>query len=348
MHTRPASPESPCLAVVIPCYKVTRHIGGVLRDMGPEVELIVCVDDACPDGSGKTAQEALPGDPRLHVVTHEENQGVGGAVLTGYKEAVKLGATCMVKIDGDGQMDPALISRIAAPVLMGQADYVKGNRFFNLEDVRAMPMVRLIGNAGLSFLSKVSSGYWNLFDPTNGFTAIHANVAAMLPMDRISKRYFFESDMLFRLNTLRAVVVDVPMAARYEDEESGLNVKRALVSFPFLHGRNFLKRIFYNYFLRNFSFASLNLVLGFLLFCFGVVFGGAHWIHSTVSGTTARSGTVMIAAVAIILGFQLLLNFFNADMADLPREPVHKKVAGLVSHCIPSDNPPSPSSGDNA
>ena len=140
-----------------------------------------------------------------------------------------------------------------------------------------MPFVRVFGNAGLSFLTKLSTGYWNLFDPTNGYTAIDARVAATLPMDQIAKRYFFESDLLFRLGVMRAKVVDLPMESHYGDEESNLSVTNCLCTFPWYHVRNFVKRILYNYFLRNFSVASLNLVLGLTLCGFGAAFGALSW-----------------------------------------------------------------------
>lgn len=244
------------IAVVIPCFKVAAHIEDLLASIGGEVQAIFVVDDCCPENSGRLV-EARCTDRRVRVIYHSENQGVGGAVLSGYRAAIAAGADVIIKLDGDGQMAPALVPAFVAPIIRGEADYAKGNRFFEIETVRQMPTVRLLGNTGLSFLTKLSSGYWNLFDPTNGYTAISARVAARLPMGKISKRYFFESDMLFRLNTMRAVVVDIPMFATYGEEHSNLKVSRELPRFFFSNLRNFGKRIFYNYFLRNFSFASL-------------------------------------------------------------------------------------------
>ena len=209
----------------------------------------------------------------MEIVRHDRNRGVGGAVITGYAKALTFGADVVVKIDGDGQMDPALIPKLVAPILNGEADYAKGNRFFNLESVQQMPAIRLFGNGVLSFLSKLSSGYWSIFDPTNGFTAIHARLINLLPMHRIHNRYFFESDMLFRLNLLRAVVVDVPMDAFYGEEESNLKITRVIFPFAWGHLRNLFKRTIYSYFLRDFSLASLELVLGGGLFMFGGLFG---------------------------------------------------------------------------
>ena len=185
------SESSPCrLAVVVPCYRVGGQVADVLAAVGPEVWRIYCVDDACPERSGHVAEQLAAGDPRIRCLVHPRNMGVGAAVVTGYRQAIDDGAEVIVKLDGDGQMDPARIPELVEPILRGEADYVKGNRFFDLEGLRSMPVLRLLGNAGLSFLAKLSTGYWTLFDPTNGYTAIHASVARRLPLNKLSPRYF--------------------------------------------------------------------------------------------------------------------------------------------------------------
>lgn len=315
------------IAVVIPCYRVTRHVLDVIRQIGPEVSAIYVVDDACPDGSGPLVEREA-GDSRVRVVRLAENQGVGGAVLAGYRAALAEGMTVIVKIDGDGQMDPSLIPDFVAPIVDGRADYAKGNRFYDPAGLSAMPSERLLGNAALSLINKLSSGYWNLFDPTNGYTAIHASVAARLDFDKISRRYFFESDMLFRLNLLRAVVVDIPMAARYADEVSGLRIGRIIPEFLAGHGRNFGKRIFYNYYLRDMSIASIELPLGLLLLAFGVIYGVFAWGESIHSGIPATAGTVMLSALPVILGVQLGLAFLNYDIFSVPRRPIQRRSSG--------------------
>lgn len=317
----------PCrLAVVIPCYRVTRHIAEVLKAIGPEVWRIYCIDDACPEKSCRVIDKAALGDSRIRCLVHPRNTGVGGAVVTGYRQAIADGADVIVKLDGDGQMDPARIPELIGPILRGEADYAKGNRFFDLEGLRAMPLLRLVGNAGLSFLAKLSTGYWTLFDPTNGYTAIHASVARHLPLDKLSRRYFFESDILFRLNALRAVVAEVPMEACYGDETSSLSVMKTLVQFPFYHARNLGKRILYNYFLRGFSMASLNLLIGLTLLILGFIFGVFQWISAVEAQVFASSGTVMLAALPIILGCQLLLSFISFDMANIPQVAIHPRL----------------------
>ncbi len=320
-----AMPDGTGIAVVVPCYRVTRHVLPLLAAIGPEVERIYCVDDACPEGSGDHI-EAGTEDPRVVVLRHAQNQGVGGATLTGYRQAIADGARVIVKIDGDGQMDPALLPAFVAPILAGEADYTKGNRFWDLGQVRAMPLVRRVGNLGLSFMAKASTGYWDIFDPTNGYTAVHAGLAARLPLDRISRRYFFESDLLFHLNLHRASVVDVPMTARYGDETSHLNAGRALFEFPVRHARNALRRIFYNYFFRDMSVGSIELLAALALLGFGGVFGGLHWWESARAGVATPVGTIMVATVAVISGLQFLLAFISYDVSSVPRRPVHRAL----------------------
>lgn len=314
------------ISVVVPCYRVTRHITGVIAAIGPEVDVIYCVDDACPDGSGDFIGREIA-DPRIRVLRHAQNQGVGGAMVTGYRQAIVDGAEVIVKIDGDGQMDPALLRSFVAPILRGEADYTKGNRFWNPSQLSAMPLVRRLGNLGLSFMAKASAGYWDIFDPTNGYTAIHSAVAARLPLESLSRRYFFETDLLFRLNTIRAVVVDVPMDARYGGETSHLKLSTVLWEFAAKHLRNTFKRIVYNYFLRDLSIASLELLAAVVLLGFGAAFGAWHWWHYSQLGVGAPVGTIMVATVALVSGLQFLLAFLGYDIANVPHRPLHPLLA---------------------
>jgi len=320
-----AGSAAPAVAVVIPCYKVVSTIDGVLARIGPGVARIYCVDDACPEGSGDHIAANCT-DSRVTVLRNERNLGVGGAVLRGFVQALADRADVMVKVDGDGQMDPALIPKFVGPILAGRADYTKGNRFFDLAYLRPMPGIRLFGNAVLSFLTKLSTGYWNMVDPANGYLAIHRKVAEILPLEKISERYFFESDMLFRLNTLGAVVEEVPMESVYGDETSNLRVREVWAEFLFKNVANFFKRMGYNYFLRGFSIASVELVLGFLLAAFGVVFGAVKWVGSFASGVPVTAGTAMLAGLPLILGVQLLLSFLAYDTRAVPTVPLHQRL----------------------
>jgi glycosyltransferase involved in cell wall biosynthesis len=308
------------IAVIIPCFRVKKHILGVLESIGPTVHLIYVIDDQCPEKTGDFVLEHCK-DPRVSVRFNAINLGVGGAVMAGYKAALADDAHIAIKIDGDGQMDPRLIDRFIKPIIAGRADYTKGNRFFNLNNVRRMPGLRLFGNAALSFLNKLSSGYWDIFDPTNGYTAIHTDLLNELPFEKISNRYFFESDLLFRLNLLKAVVEDVPMDAKYGDEVSNLKISRVAGEFFVKHVRNFCKRVFYNYYLRDLSLASLELPLGLILFAFGTSFGLLQWWHSAVNDIATPAGTVMLSALPTLMGLQLILAFLAYDIGSVPRTP---------------------------
>jgi dolichol-phosphate mannosyltransferase len=318
----------PRVAVVIPCFRCRHQIERVLQALGPEVWRVFLVDDACPERTGDWVQAQVR-DPRIEVIRHEVNQGVGAAMVSGYRAAGAAGADIIVKVDGDGQMDPTLIPRFVAPIAQGRADYTKGNRFFTLSSLKSMPRVRLMGNAALSFLAKLSTGYWSLFDVTNGYTAIHARLLPFLEMDKVSRRYFFETDMLFRLGTLRAAVVDVPMEAVYADEQSNLRIWRVLPEFAWKNLVNLGKRIAYNYFLRDLSVASLELILGLGLLSFGVVFGLTTWAAAIHSGVPTPLGTIMLAALPTLVGLQMLLAFVGHDVASQPTRALHPLLPPL-------------------
>ena len=318
--------KTPKIAVVIPCYKVSQNLKSVLNDIGSEVTFIYCVDDNCPEESWKVAESIAYKDSRIRVIRRKHNGGVGAAVISGYKAALEDNVEIIVKIDGDGQMAPQLIPKFIKPIHEGRADFIKGNRFYDLKSVSGMPLVRIIGNSILSFINKLSSGYWNLFDPNNGFIAIHANVLRLVPMEKLNKRFFFEADMLFRLSTIRAVVKDIPMDSVYGDEKSNLSTLNIFLTFPYLYFNRIGKRIFYNYFLRNFNIASLYLIFGLFLFFFGFWFGIDSWIELSNTNEIASAGTVMLAAMPIIIGNTYLVGFLAYDMQDIPTEPMHKNL----------------------
>lgn len=310
------------ICVVIPCFRVTGHVLGVIARIPDEVERIYVVDDACPEASGRMVAATCT-DPRVTVLFNERNLGVGGAVLRGYRQALDDGMDVAVKVDGDGQMDPRLLPNFVRPIAEGRADYTKGNRFFSPGMARDMPLVRLIGNAVLSFANKAVSGYWSIMDPTNGYTAVHLRVLRELPLHRIEQRYFFESDMLFQFGLLRAVVKDVPMQSRYEDERSSLSVRKTVLEFPAKYLIRFLRRFFYNYVLRDFNGGSLQTLCGMALVAGGGVFGAASWTSGALHGTAATSGTVMLSALPIIIGFQFLIAALQWDMQNQPDQPLH-------------------------
>ncbi len=317
--------STPIVAVVIPCYREIDHVLPVIDAIGSEVSHIIVVDDACPLKTGEYVRKNSP-DKRLVVIEHDVNTGVGGATMTGYSHAIDLGADIIVKLDGDGQMPPALIPNLIAPIAEGKADYTKGNRFHQLDALRQMPTIRIVGNLVLSFFSKLSSGYWNIFDTNNGFTAIHTKVARLLDFNSISKGFFFESDMLFRLNLLGAVVRDIPMAAIYGNENSHLRIRSIIYEFSVKHCANTVRRIFFTYFVKNFYVASLELVVGKILFLFGVIYGAFRWWQSVNTGIPATAGMVLMAALPIIVGSQLLIAFINFDTQNVPKKPLNRQL----------------------
>lgn len=320
--------DSSRIAVVVPCYRVAAQVLAVLAAIPSVVSKIYCVDDACPQASGDHIT-AHCRDPRVVVVRHTRNGGVGAATLSGYRAALADDMQIVVKLDGDGQMNPALIPRFVRLLLAGEADYCKGNRFHRPASVGAMPPIRLFGNAVLSLLTKLSSGYWQIFDPNNGYTAIHSAALRRLPLDDIDPGYFFESDMLCRLNIARAVVRDIPMEAVYGDEPSSLRIHRVITHFAMKHLRNFAKRILYSYYLRDFNLASIEAPLGLAALLFGVAFGGLHWLRAFHGAPYASAGTVMVAALPIIVGVQMLLSAINYDVQNVPTTPLQKLFGDL-------------------
>lgn len=307
---------------MIPCYKVKDTILNVINNIGCEVDRIYVIDDKCPEKTGEYVKDNCT-DSRVTIIYHERNKGVGGAVKTGYTKAIDESFNIVVKIDGDGQMNPSLVPNFVRPIINGTADYTKGNRFFDLQFLNTMPAIRIFGNSILSFINKLTSGYWNIMDPTNGYTAIHSKVLSHLPLEKIDDRYFFESDMLFRLGTVRAVVFDVPLNSLYGEEKSNLNVFKISIQFPIKYIKRTFKRIFYSYFLRDFNIGSVELIFGLALFSGGCIYGAINWYHSFISNVTATSGVIMLAALPVILGFQLILSALNYDINNIPDKPIH-------------------------
>lgn len=312
------------IGAVVPCYRVRAHIIDVIERLIGQVDAIYVVDDCCPENSGELVRSHFS-STKIRVIRHDVNQGVGGAVMAGYRAAQADGIDVVVKLDGDGQMAPEKIPVLIAPILAGAADYTKGNRFFQIEYLRKMPPARIFGNSSLSFVNKISSGYWNIMDPTNGFTAIHAGALRALDLDKVAKRYFFECDMLFRLNLVRAVVRDVPMPAIYGDEESNLRIGKVLLDFPQRYLLNFFKRFFYSYILRDMNIGTIEALVGSGLLVGGILWGITNWITHAIDGTVTPVGTIMLAMLPIILGSQLLLAAIGYDIYNVPNEPLQKQ-----------------------
>jgi len=312
------------IAAVVPAYNVADELPEVLRSMPDMVRTIIVVDDASTDGTAALAQHRATVDDRVIVIRHPENLGVGGAMVTGFRTAIDAGADIIVKIDGDGQMPLWLVPELAAPLAEGTADYTKGNRFRDFQALRQMPLVRRAGNVMLSFLAKAATGYWQCFDPTNGFVAVRADVLSQLPLKKIDRTYFFETSMLAQLYLIGAVVKEVPMPARYAGERSSLRIGRVLMQFPAKLLGALTRRIALKNFIYDFNLESIHLAAGVPLFLAGILFGAWKWFWYAEHELAAPTGTVVLPALAIMLGVQFLVSAAMLDLQAVPRDPVNR------------------------
>jgi len=314
------------IAVVIPAYRTENEIQAVLAGIPDFIRHIIVVDDASPDSVAELVSTSAKQDERILLLRHEKNQGVGGAMVTGFKKALELGTEIVIKLDSDGQMDPHYMPGLIAPLITGEADYAKGNRFRDFESLRQMPFIRRVGNLGLSFLTKAATGYWNVFDPTNGYFAIRADVLEQLPLEKLDKGYYFETSMLSRLYLLDAHVQDVTIPARYRGEVSNLSIRRVMFEFPYKLTRTIIKRIIVKYFIFDFSMMSIYLLTGIPLLLFGLIFGIAKWIQYAQLGLSAPTGTVILPTLSVILAIQILLSAIEIDLHAAPRKAISKAL----------------------
>jgi dolichol-phosphate mannosyltransferase len=305
------------IAVAIPAYNVAAPIAGVIAAMPDCVDRIYVIDDASPDDIAACVEKLA--NPRVGLIHHRKNQGVGGATATGMLRALSAGYDSIVKCDGDGQMDPADIPQLLQPLLQGTAEHAKGSRFHHFRALNKMPKWRFVGNIGLTFLTKMASGYWNVLDPVNGFLATRAETLRIVQLSRISPRYFFETDLLIRLNIMESRVADVPLPARCGDETSALSVPRALFAFPPKLLTGLVRRVFWRYLFYDVSPIAIFASLGVLFLGFGVLFGSYQWIRHAMAGIATPVGTVILAALPCILGVDLLLQAIVLDIQNTPR-----------------------------
>jgi dolichol-phosphate mannosyltransferase len=310
------------IVVVIPCYNVAKQIESVLNTMPAFVSQIVTVNDASKDNSAEKIRELAAKDPRIILVEHEKNKGVGGAMITGFNKALSLNPHLIVKMDGDGQMNPDFLPDLLVPLILGKADYTKGNRFRDFQALRQMPPLRRIGNIGLSFMVKASTGYWKCFDPTNGFLAVRADVLKLVPLDKVHQSYFFEISLLSQMYLVGAVIKDMPMPARYGDEKSNLSIKKVLIEFPGKLFICFCRRIILKKFIYDFSIESIYLILGIPMILIGALYGGYYWYINSLANVPSPTGTVVLPALLIMLGFQIILAAIGIDLQSTPQEPV--------------------------
>ena len=301
------------IAVAIPCYKVEQHLRQVVAELPAFIDTILLVDDCSPDGTRQLVDSLAASDPRIVALHHEINRGVGGAMKTAFRKAMETDVDVVVKLDGDGQMDATFIAPLVDALQEG--DFAKGNRLFDRRQLRRMPSIRRIGNMGVGFMVKAASGYWNVSDPVNGFFAIRTSTLRKMDFDRIADRYFFESSMLIEMHYTGARIQEVSMPAIYADEQSNLSVGRTLYSFPPRLVAAWLRRLRLSYFVYDFNICSLYLMVGLPSFLFGLIFGVVNWIHYASMSCPSPTGTIMVAVLTFILGFQMLLAAAQYDIS---------------------------------
>ena len=315
------------IAAVVPAFKEEKMIARVIDTMPQYIDHIVIVDDCSPDGTSDVV--LAHSDPRVTLIRHEVNQGVGGAIITAHRAALDLGADVNVVMAGDAQMDPDYLPMLLDKVTDDGYGFAKANRFYSPESFSGMPSYRVFGNIVLSFFTKFASGYWNLFDPQNGYTAVRTEVLRRVPLDRVAKRYSFENDLLIHLNILQIPATDVPIPAVYGDEVSSIRLSKVI---PELLNRltvGFWTRIWYRYVLWSFSPIALLLFLGLVLLVFGLIVS-VWMVFQIAASVIATAATVMLAALPLMIGTQFLVSALQLDIQATPSTPTYTSFRGRV------------------
>ena len=313
------------VSVIIPAYQAENTIRDVILKIPDWIEHIIVVNDCSPDHTQDILNSIS--DNRIILLRHSFNRGVGGAMKTGYKKALEIGSAIIVKMDSDGQMDPNYLLSLISPLINKKADYTKGNRFLYSTELKQMPRIRRFGNASLSFFVKLASGYWNIFDPTNGYTAITREALTVINLDNLSEKFFFESSLLLELCLHRIVVNDVSIPALYNNAKSSLSETKSFFEFPPKLLKGLFRRIFFLYFLLDFNAISFLLLFGTINCVFGTIWGTVYWIKSSISNLPASTGTIMIAVLPLILGMQFLLQALVLDTQNIPKNILEDRIS---------------------
>ena len=308
------------IVVVIPYYNAAAHIANVVAKLPDFISTIVIIDDAGKQELPVAAiEKVINSNSQLVILRNEENLGVGGATKRGFQYAISIDAFIAIKVDADDQMNTSYLNKMLDPLFENKAEMSKGNRFRDLKALKKMPFTRRFGNLFLSFLTKMATGYWNNFDPTNGFLAIKVSVLKSIDLDKLSNRYFFETSLISQLFFVRARIKDIAMPAIYGDEKSSMNLWTIPISFSARLLKVFIKRLVKQYLLYDFSLGSIYLIFGLPMFLFGVVFGVYEWIYYASKNIAAPTGTIMVVVLNVILGFQLLLQGVQFDIINAPK-----------------------------
>jgi glycosyltransferase involved in cell wall biosynthesis len=301
-------------AVIIPAYNEEKLIGKVLKTIPAFIDHIVVVDDASHDRTGEVVKAHQKEEPKIIYILHKKNEGVGGAIITGYKWARDNAIDISIVMAGDAQMDPKDLPKLLEPVVEGKVDYSKGNRLFTGRAWRVIPKTRYLGNAILSFLTKIASGYWHVADSQSGYGAVTLEVLKTVDLDSIYKRYGMPNDFLVRLNVYQFRVKDVPVTPVYGiGEHSGMKIYQVVFTLSFLLLKLFLWRLKEKYIIRDFHPLVLFYLMGFVLTPIGIVFGIYLLIYRLFIGTVAPT-SALFAAFFAISGLQSLFFAMWFDM----------------------------------
>jgi glycosyltransferase involved in cell wall biosynthesis len=314
------------ICAVVPCYNEVDTVGKVIAGVPEYVDNVVVIDDGSTDGTTKAAVEAK--DQRLTTIRHETRQGVGSAIVSGHKKAIELGADISAVLAGDDQMDPKFLPGLLSAIIDGGYDYSKGNRYLRAGHLQGMPGHRVFGNILLTFMTKLASGYWNIFDPQNGYTCVRVGTLQQLDLDRIDRGYNFENDMLVHLNIIGASVVDVPCSIRYAGKKSGIRTGRFVVGSIGFMLKAFTYRLYKKYIVYDFGPYPLLFFPGLVIFLVGLWFSlqVTYLRYFSPAKVTASTGTIILGAIGLVLGLQLLLTAFIFDALQVPRPKFPREV----------------------
>ena len=304
--------EGKRVAVVVPAYDEERLVVEVVRGIPDLVDSIYVVDDASRDGTADAARES--GDPRVTVLAHDENRGVGAAIVTGYRQALADGIDVAVVMAGDNQMDPAELGGLVGPVVRGEVEYAKANRLVSGEAWKVIPRTRYLGNAVLSLLTKIASGYWHIADSQAGYTALSREAIARLDLERVYTRYGFPNDMLVHLNVQNARVRDVPSRPIYDvGETSGIKLRSVVPRISWLLFKGFWWRMAQKYVIRDFHPLVFFYFFGILMTAVGLALGLLE-LALRIAGNAITPASIVLVAVLLIAGLQLTLFAMWFDM----------------------------------
>jgi glycosyltransferase involved in cell wall biosynthesis len=304
--------EGKRVAVVVPAFDEERLVGETIRDIPEFVDRILVVDDASRDGTIDVVEAV--GDPRVDVLRHEHNAGVGAAIATGYRRALEEDTDVTCVMAADNQMDPSELQGLVEPVARGEVDYAKANRLVSGEAWKVIPRTRYLGNAVLSLLTKIASGYWHVADSQAGYTALSLSALRRLDLGELYPRYGFPNDMLVHLNVQNARVRDVPSRPIYDvGQQSGIKLRSVVPRISWLLFKGFWWRMGQKYVIRDFHPLVFFYVFGLMMLAVGLILGLVELVLR-IAGNAITPATIVLVAVLVIAGLQMTLFAMWFDM----------------------------------